>query len=100
MHPSRKRLTSGKQTIITHLSVSSLELTHERHERVDTLFRERVVDRCTHPAHRAVSLQAVETRRSGCLYELLFELLAREPERDVHQRTALLVGRAAVEAGL
>ena len=42
------------------LAAPPFEVAHERHEIVDALLWERVVDRRAHPAHRAVALEAVE----------------------------------------
>ena len=61
--------------------------------------RKRVVDRGAHAADRAMALEAVEARGGRFLLERLLELLARQTERHVHQRAALLLRRAAIEAG-
>src|SRR2546423_1369305 len=78
-------------------AVSLLEVAHEGHERVDAGFRERVIDRRAHAADRAVALEAVETCRGRFRHEHLLEIFARQPERHVHQRPAVLRGRAAIE---
>jgi hypothetical protein len=46
-----------------------------------------------------MALEAVEARRGRLGDEPLLELLAREPERDVHPRPAVTLRRAAVELG-
>src|SRR5579872_4208995 len=81
------------------LPAVALEFPHERNERVDPLLREGVVNRRAHAADRAMTLQPVETRGRRLLDEGSFQILGAEPERDVHQRPAVLVGGAFVEAG-
>src|SRR5690349_10404784 len=79
-----KRILACVKTPRRTLAVLLLELLHERHQRIDAVFRERVVDRRAHAAHRPVALEAVESGGRRFLDELALELLARQPERDVH----------------
>ena len=81
------------------LRLRAFELAHELHERLDALFGKRVVDRRAHAADRPMAFEAVEASGGGFLLECLFQLFARQPERDVHQRPAVLLRRAAIEAG-
>src|SRR5437867_726790 len=80
------------------LSPLSLELSHERNQRVDTLFRKRVVDRRAHSADGSVPFEPVEAGSGRFLDELFLELLGREAKGDVHQRSAFLIGCAAIKA--
>src|SRR5215472_3154207 len=80
-------------------ALGAFELAHEFHECVDTRFWKRVVDRRAHAANRSMTFQAVESFRYRSRHECLLELLARQPERDVHQRAAVDRRRASVEAG-
>src|SRR5258708_30217824 len=80
------------------LSVLPFELAHEGHERVDPVLGKRVVDGRAHAANRPVTLEAVEPRRGRFLDERLLEILGRQAEGDVHQRPAVLVSGAAIEA--
>src|SRR5258708_35315974 len=80
-------------------TVFPLELFHEIAQSLNPRFGERVVDRGAHAADRPVSLQPVQTRRRGVLGELLLELFAGQPERDVYPGPRVLVRVAAVIAG-
>src|SRR5206468_9822444 len=71
-------------------AVAPFEIAHERNQRVDTGFRERVIDRRAHAADGAMSLETVEPGRSRFPDEHLLQLFICEPERDVHQRPAVL----------
>src|SRR5712692_11554004 len=81
------------------LAVFALEIPHERDERLDAVFRERVVNRRPHPADRAVPLQAVQAGGGRLLDEHVLEIFGGEAKRHVHQRTAVFASRAAEEAG-
>src|SRR5919109_1611452 len=81
------------------LAVFTLEFPHELGECMDAFLRKRVVDRGTDAADRTMPLQAVETRGRRLLDELLLQFLAGQPERDIHQRAAVLLRRAAIETG-
>src|SRR6476659_4819271 len=73
------------------LAPRSFELLHERDERVDAVFRKRVVDGRAHAADGAVPLQAVEAGGRRFLDEELLEVFVRQTECDVHERAAILV---------
>src|SRR5437899_3843531 len=81
----------------TALPVLSLEFTHECHQRVDPVFGKRVIDRCPHAAHGAMSLEPIQTCRGGLLHERILERFGRQAKRHVHQRSAVAPGRAPVE---
>src|SRR5262245_58364599 len=80
------------------LAAAALEVAHERHKRVDAGLREGVVDRGAHAADGTVTLEAVEARRRRLLQEYLLQFLGWQPEGDVHQRPAVRVRRASIEA--
>src|SRR3954469_18402091 len=79
------------------LAVAALEVLHERDQRVDAAFRERVVDRRADAADRAMPLEAVEAGRGRFLRERLLQLLARQAEGHVHPGPAVLRRVSAVE---
>src|SRR6476646_3130140 len=82
----------------TGLAVATFELAHEGDQVVDALLRERVVDRCPHPADGAMTLEPVEAGGRGLLHERLLEVFVGQTERDVHQAPAVGVGRGSPEA--
>src|ERR1041385_5729626 len=97
-NPTSQAGDRPKQWMVTQLSsVAPLELLHELDERIDAGFREGVVERSPHPADRPVALEPVEAGRRGFLDEPVLDVFGREPERDVHQRSAVLVCRSAIE---
>ena len=81
------------------LSVAALELAHEVDQGVHAGLGEGVVDRGTHPADRTMPLEPVEPGRRGLLDERRFEVLAGQPERDVHEAAAVRLGGWSPEAG-
>src|SRR4030095_10998424 len=75
------------------------EFPHEVDQSLDSSLGERVVDRRAHPTNGPVAFQSVEAVCRRFLVEPLLELLARKSEGDVHQRAAVLLRSAAIEAG-
>src|SRR5687768_3901510 len=82
----------------TTSSATPFEFLHEIDERVDACFRKGIVDRGANATDGSMSLQAIEPRCFGLLDELFLQLFARKPERHVHQRPAVLLRGASVEA--
>src|SRR5437773_4697172 len=77
------------------LAVTALELLHEGHQRVHAFLGERIVNGRTDPAHGAMPFQPVKSGHFRLLDERFLQFFARQPERDVHQRPAVLLPGSA-----
>src|SRR5574338_312298 len=77
-----------------------LEVLHVVYQRLDAVARHGIVDAGPHAAHRAMALEAAELPLAGPLQERRILLGARRPEADVHERAAILVRGAIVEAAV
>ena len=88
---------STKQRLDPLLAVGPLELRHELDERIDSGLRKRVVDGRPQPTDRAVALETGESCVPSVLREPSLELRTRQPEGDVHQRSAVDPSRASIE---
>src|SRR5690242_16123056 len=93
------RLVTYHLSLVTPLAVRALELFHKRDQRFDAFARESVIDGRADAADRAMALQPVQSRLGGFGDELLFEVFARQPEGDVHQRAAVSGCVRAIEIG-
>src|SRR5215218_3322570 len=76
-------------------AIGSLELFHERYERINRRRRTCVVNTGSHPTNQAVALQAIEPSLNRFLHELLLEILRWRAEAHVHARPAVCLGGAA-----
>src|SRR5215207_4554337 len=83
--------------VICGSSITTFEIFHERHERLNTLAREGIVDRSSNAADRAMSLQPVESLGRCFGRELLFEFLLRQTKRYVHRRTTIGVRMTSIK---
>src|SRR4029079_187972 len=81
------------------LAMRPLEVAHPGNERVDARARHRVVDRRTHAAHRAVTLELRQPALFRAVEERVVQRLVAQHERHTDARAVFLAHRIAVEAG-